>query len=211
MIRFLTSLLLFCACLLPYYVNATPLTTVEKLQSTLLNSAANPNFTARYQALLPVVRETHNFNVIARLVTGRHWRKMDKQQRAEFVAVFTELSVVTYADRFKNLSASTFSPLELVDQPRNAKKVISTLSLGADANIDQLGGQSELTFEYILQTVKGADVTDNDWRIINLVVDGISDLAIKRSNYVNTLNEQGFNALLTQLNENISEVRNRHE
>lgn len=198
---------------------ATPADVVQKLQDTLIISSGISSFEERLETLSPVIKKTHNFSVIARLVTGRHWRKFEAQQREQFIRVFTQLSVVTYADRFKNLGASKFSYVETLEQPRSSKKIISTLALDSNADFSELSDKRQFTFEYILQPVNSSNSKDDDsknnesstdqWQIINVIVDGVSDLALKRSNYVSTLNEQGFDSLMIELNDKISSMREK--
>ena len=209
--KFLYKVLLtLCLYSLSITVQATPLDVVQKLQTALITSASKATLAERLEALSPTIRETHDFSSIARLVTGRHWRKFEEQQRTQFIDVFTQLSVMTYADRFKNLGSSEFSYVETLEQPRNSKKVVSIMTLDASVNFAELSDKKELSFEYILQPTSDLPENDesstNDWRIINVVVDGISDLALKRSNYVTILNELGFDALIKELNQKISDV-----
>ncbi len=215
----LSTLLTTWSLTLPVAAQETPLKVVQKLQAALITSASNPIFSERLEALSPTIEQTHDFSSIARLVTGRYWRKFDEQQRTEFIDTFTRLSVMTYADRFKNLGVSEFTYLETLEQPRNSKKVVSTMVLDSNANFAELSNQKELSFEYILRsttaestsnlTEKTDESADNGWQIINVVVDGISDLALKRSNYVSILNESGFDALIEELNQKITDVQKK--
>ena len=205
-----TSLLTLCLFSLSLAAQASPLDVVKKLQNALISNADKETLSERLEALSPTIRDTHDFSSIARLVTGRHWRKLEEQQQAQFIDVFTQLSVMTYADRFKSLGTSEFTYIETLEQPRNSKKVVSIMALDADVKFAELSDKKELSFEYILQSTNDLanndESTSNDWRIINVVVDGISDLALKRSNYVNILNELGFDALIKELNQKISDV-----
>lgn len=194
--------------------HATPLAVVEKLQNALITNAGNPDFSERLETISPTIKEAHDFASIARLVTGRHWRKLEEQQQVEFIDVFTQLSVVTYADRFKNLGVSRFTYVETLEQPRNSKKVVSIMTLDSNTDFAELSDKKELSFEYILQSKADESASDlvsnaDDWQIINVVVDGISDLALKRSNYVNILNENGFEALIEELKQKISDVQEK--
>ena len=46
------------------------------------------------------------------------------------------------------------------------------------------------------------EIGDN-WRIINIIANGVSDLALKRSEYTNILQREGFDALIAKINEKI--------
>jgi phospholipid transport system substrate-binding protein len=43
----------------------------------------------------------------------------------------------------------------------------------------------------------------NSWRIINIIANGVSDLALKRSEYTTILQREGFDALINKINEKI--------
>ena len=44
---------------------------------------------------------------------------------------------------------------------------------------------------------------DNSWRIINIIANGVSDLALKRSEYTTILQREGFDSLITKINDRI--------
>lgn len=183
---------------------------VQHLQNALIVSANIVNFDKRVEMISPAVIQTHDFPVIARLVTGRHWRKLDTQQRDQFINVFTQLSTMTYASRFKGLATSKFSYVETLKQSHNSIKIISTLALDSNADFSGLSDKRQFTFEYILRPVKQDDASVNErWKVINVIVDGVSDLALKRSNYVSILNEKGFDSLMTELNEKIVDIKEK--
>ena len=56
-----------------------------------------------------------------------------------------------------------------------------------------------IRFEYVVGQLNGS------WRIINIVVDGISDLAIKKAQYTSVMDREGFDALLAKLAQKISD------
>ena len=55
----------------------------------------------------------------------------------------------------------------------------------------------DVKFDYMLKE-KGAS-----WRIINIIANGVSDLALKRSEYTTILQRDGFDALIAKINEKI--------
>ena len=60
-----------------------------------------------------------------------------------------------------------------------------------------LPDDKDVKFDYMLKK-KG-----NEWRIINIIANGVSDLALKRSEYTSILKRQGFDALIAKINEKI--------
>jgi phospholipid transport system substrate-binding protein len=45
--------------------------------------------------------------------------------------------------------------------------------------------------------------SEHNWRIINISANGVSDLALKRSEYTSILQKEGFDSLITKINEKI--------
>jgi len=181
---------------------------VAHLQAVILESAVLADLDQRLEIVREPIENSHDFNAIARLVTGRHWRKLDDAERAEFLELFTELSVLRYAERFMAMGDSQFKHVDTISQPRDSLKVVSVLNLDSQTSFAELSNSSELNFEYILR-LEDSDQANSSWQIINVIVDGVSDLALKRANYVSTINDDGFAALLEQLTKEIAEVKSK--
>ena len=92
---------------------------------------------------------------------------LSEADRARFVAAFERLSVMTYASRFKTVTADTFKAAE------------PTRGGGSRAGHgrDRPSERRDVTLEYLLQRRGG------EWKIINIIADGVSDLALKRAEY----------------------------
>lgn len=161
---------------------------VEQLQQALIEAMQagdSLGFEERYAALAPVVDQTHDMPYIARLVLGRQWRQLDPSQQERFVTAFRNLSVATYASRFVAYADEQFVVGEQIPQPRGGILVLGEMH--------RPGGQP-LPFEYHLrQNAEGG------WRIVNIIVDGVSDLALKRAEYSGILADAGFSGLLQSL------------
>jgi phospholipid transport system substrate-binding protein len=170
---------------------------VEQLQSALLEALKQgdkSDFAARYARLAPVVTETHDFDTIARLVIGRkHWGEWQAGQREAFLATFRELSIATYADKFSSWSGERFEVLGEEETQRGNELVRTTLT---KSNGDRV------QLDYVLMA------SDGQWRIINVIADGVSDLALKRSEYTQVLDDQGYDALIGKLREKIEQAAN---
>lgn len=210
----MSRLTLFCGLVLfslPLAAQTEAVDVVDKLQTALMRSAGFSDFSERLQAVSTTIEETHDFSTIARLVTGRHWRTLSATQRTKFLEKFSKLSAMAYAERFKDVGVSKFSHIETLEQPRNSKKVISSLTLDKNASFSEISTKESLSFEYVLHRSDAEQSTqesaDSRWQIINVVVDGVSDLALKRSNYASILSEDGFDALIDHLNEKIARIQ----
>ena len=56
-----------------------------------------------------------------------------------------------------------------------------------------LPDEKDVSMDYLLKK-KG-----DNWRIINIITNGVSDLALKRSEYVAVLKKSGFDVLLAEI------------
>ena len=108
---------------------------------------------------------------------------------AKFIEHFRKLSISTYAGWFKSYEGERFEFLEKKTMPRNHVLVRSQL---IPANGDTV------SFDYILGQGK------EGWRIINVLADGVSDLALKRVEYRSILSKKGFPVLIDMLKKKIA-------
>ncbi len=76
-------------------------------------------------------REGFEINGIARFVLGRYWRRAPEACRTEYLALFEDVTVNTWADRFSEYSGQEFTVQDAVDAPsaHQAERVAIVRSL----------------------------------------------------------------------------------
>lgn len=166
-------------------------TIVVDFQDTLLNTMREGRklgFQGRYKKLEPAIVNSHDLTKIARIVVGKEWKKLSDEQKQELTDVFSRLSISAYAHNFKEYSGETFEFISEDVTTRGGIIVHSVFVLPKDKDVK---------FDYMLKK-KG-----DNWRIINIIANGVSDLALKRSEYTSVLKRQGFEALIAKINEKI--------
>ena len=164
---------------------------VESFQAELINVMKNGQklgFAGRYDKLYDPVSNSHDLIKIARIVIGKEWEKLSEEQQKKLVDVFSRLSVASYAHNFKDYSGESFTFESEEETTRGGVVVHSRLTIPDDKPVK---------FDYMLKE-KG-----NSWRIINIIANGVSDLALKRSEYTTILQREGFDALITKISEKI--------
>ncbi len=164
---------------------------VDKLQSELIAVMKNGKqlgFSGRYSKLFGPISQSHDLSKIARIVVGKEWEKLSEDQQKKLVEVFSRLSVASYAHNFKEFGGESFTIDSEEETARGGVVVYAHLSIPNDKDVK---------FEYHLKD------TDKTWRIINIVANGVSDLALKRSEYTSILQREGFDALIAKINEKI--------
>jgi phospholipid transport system substrate-binding protein len=172
----------------------TPTQVVETLHNELLEvmkDAERLGFSGRYERLENVVPELFDFPFISRIVVGRHWGNFSEEEKDQFMDLFTRLSIATYADRFDGYSGESFRVLS-TNEFRGGRIVVESVLVQAR------GEKIQMT--YMLHE------KDESWRIIDVVVEGISDLALKRADYTAFLNKNTTQAFFDELNTMISEM-----
>lgn len=145
-------------------------------------------YQGRYDLLAPVVDQTHDLDFIARTALGANWTQLSVEQQRAFTDVFRKLSIGSYAGWFKSHEGERFEFMEQQSMPRDQIMVRTRLV--------QSSGEP-VRFDYILREGKGG------WRIVNVLADGVSDLALKRVEYRAILQRDGFPALVEKIKKKV--------
>lgn len=164
---------------------------VVNLQKALIDAMREGNamdFQARFDFLAPAIDQSHNFNLIIRTVLGGYWAQLDSEQQRLIADTFRQLSIATYAGQFKEYEGEQFELLQQRSLPRDQVLVRSQFIKSDGDTVD---------FDYVLQR------SNDGWQIINILADGVSDLALKRTEYRAILQRDGFQALIELLEEKI--------
>lgn len=182
---------LFATSVFAQEESATARHIVDKFQTELvqvMKDGKKLGYNGRYDKLEPAVFNSHDLPKIARIVVGKEWEKLTEEQQKKLTDVFSKLSVSSYAHNFKDFSGEAFT-IDSEEETKMGGVVIhSHLTIPDDKPVK---------FDYMLKE-KGAS-----WRIINIIANGVSDLALKRSEYTAVLQRDGFDTLITKINEKI--------
>jgi len=168
---------------------STPLATISALQAALVETAralGNATVAERYRALEPAIVETHDLPYIAEFALRRQWASLAADEKERFIAAFQRLSVTTYAARFGKVAPDAFRPPE-AGQPDASGRV-------QVASAIERPDQADVSMDYLLQRDE-----QGRWRIINIVADGVSDLALKRAEYQRVFAAGGIDGLIAEL------------
>ncbi len=172
----------------------SPEAPVERLHTSLIEAmkaGGSQDYSTRYDALSPVVVEAHHFALIARVVLGAEWGKLEADQKARFVQQLTDLAVSNYAEEFDAHKGEAFVPQEGRELKRGQQLVRALM---------ERPGKDDVRFDYVVAVDR-----EGNWGIINVIVDGVSDLAVKRAEYQQVIREDGFDALMSRIETQITE------
>jgi phospholipid transport system substrate-binding protein len=186
--------LLFAAAEPAAGAGSAPQAVVERLHKTLLQAMTEADrlgYEGRYDLIRPIVQDSFDFNTIARIVTGRYWKEIPDDQREKFKDVFSQLSTATYASNFSEYSGERFETIDTEEQ--GGGYVIKTALVKSDGE--------KIPFNYLLRG------SDNEWLIVNVVAQGVSDLSLKRADYTAVIKNEGFDSLVNRLNDKIASMK----
>jgi phospholipid transport system substrate-binding protein len=164
---------------------------VDKFQQDLIDVMKNGKklgYSGRYDKLKDPVSNSHDLGKIARIVVGKEWEKLTEPQQQQLVEVFSRLSIASYAHNFKDYDGESFR-FDTEEETTRGGAVIHTILT--------IPGDKPVKFSYMLKE------NGDSWRIINIIANGVSDLALKRSEYTSILQREGFDALIAKINDKI--------
>jgi phospholipid transport system substrate-binding protein len=138
----------------------------------------------RIGAIEKLAYEIFDFTTMSKLVLARNWRKLDKDKRAEFVGEFKRHLSRTYGtrlDRYEQEKVDVYAAqVEVRDDVTVKTRII--------------GGQFDnAEIAYRLRNRK------DQWRIIDVVIEGVSLVSNYRSQFAEVLNSESIDYLLGQL------------
>lgn len=169
---------------------AAPAETIAELHAALIvamKAGTTLDCGGRARRLAPVVAATFDFPTIARLLLRRHWSDMPPAQQQRYVDALGQLALANYAANFARHGGESFETL--TTEESGAHRVVRTR-----LNRPQ---HPAVSLDYLLREVDGR------WRVINVIAEGVSDLAIRSAQYDKAWREKGFDGLMAGLDEQI--------
>lgn len=147
-------------------------------------------YEGRAERLAPVIRASYDLPFMSAKVLGRHWRGLSEEEQRRWVDTFSRLTIATYADRFDAAGVG----LEVLGSEPSAREtvLVRTHILPPD--------DEPVAVDYRTQE------KDGDWRIVDVYLNGtVSELALRRSEYSEVIQRDGFQSLVETLERRIAD------
>lgn len=137
--------------------------------------------------VLKIIQETYDAKKMGKMIINNNWKSLSSYEQKEFVEVFEKFIAVNYLRRFSKIKRVDF-------KTQNIKKINENFRL---VNISMTLNTSEkIELGYLLHYTK------NNWLIFDVLVDGsISEIATRKSDFNNIINDQGFKKFISILKE----------
>jgi phospholipid transport system substrate-binding protein len=150
--------------------------------------------TTRREKIGEVISERFDFRAMSQRTLATNWKSTSKEQRQEFVQLFSKLIENTYIGRVEAYTD------EKVDYPgekvKGKKAVVETLILTASADIP-------VNYKVYQKNDK--------WWVYDVVIEGISLISNYRSSYQEIVKKEGFDGLIAKMKAKIKELESQPE
>lgn len=188
--------ILMCLCALtsgPYgrAEQSGPSDVISKFSAVLIDSmkrARELGYSGRYHLLEPIIKESFALSYMAAISAGRYWKTLGEKDKHLLLDTYTTWTIATYASRFDDYTGEKFALISESAPDHNTVTVVSRLIKSDKKKRD---------FYYKLRKI------DDKWRIVDIQISGVSQLALTRSQFTSVLGRNGFSALIAKLKDKI--------
>ena len=172
-------------------INSTPAQTIDLLHNTLKKIVSSKIDNKKVQS---VISNTYNVERMLALIIGEVWNKSIYKDQMVLTKVFEEYIAKNYILRFKNIKSLEFEKLEIMKAGKNYQMAKTKLIINS---------KDIVPLNYLL------DQTNNSWKIFDVLIDGsISEIATKKSEFKNFINQGDLTPLLEALRKKNSTLLN---
>ena len=146
----------------------------DRAIAVLADSGASD--TERRQKLEVLLRDGFSLERISKLALGRHWRSATDEERRAFAALFEDYIIDTYDRRLSAYSDQQIVVTGWEAAGKRGAMVASRIEGGSGAPVD-IGWRVE--------------PSDDGWRIVDVVVEGVSMLITQRNEFSTIIERNG--------------------
>ena len=139
--------------------------------------------------LIDVSRERFDFNEMSKRVLGRTWRKLNKEERADFVDLFTRLLQYAYIGK---LEQYTGQKVIFKGERIRGKR--------AEVKTELNDGQQSVAVSYIML------LEDDQWMIYDVIIEGVSLVRNYREQFKEILRKEKYSGLVRQIEKKVKQL-----
>ena len=157
---------------------------IQTLDDALVAGAKAGNLSS--PKVRETLRESFNLAVMAQVAVGAPWATMSDKEHAAVIEAMSRYTEARYAREFRDFNNQTIV-IDPVVQSRGPDRLVK-------AEIREKG-EPPLKLGYRLREYNG------QWRIIDVIYNGVSQLATQRSEFADTIRTGGAAALVKSLDQ----------
>jgi phospholipid transport system substrate-binding protein len=165
--------------------------TTEKILSIVSDPALKgPDKDKERRALIrEAVDERFDWEELSRRSLARHWRKLDDEQKKEFIILFGKLLERTYLDRVEGYSGEQVTYVNEIVEGEYALVEVRVLTSKG----------TEIPANYKLRK------KDGDWRVYDISIEGVSLVNNYRVQFNDIITKSSYEELIKKLQEKVAE------
>jgi phospholipid transport system substrate-binding protein len=138
----------------------------------------------------PVLEKNFSFDLITRRAVGPGWRQFTPEQQTKTTALFTELVIHTYADRFEAGAQPGITYANPVELAPNKRELPTT--------IDYAG--KKYSVSYRMEWVA------SQWQVCDVIIEGVSMISNYRAQFDPMFQRGGAAEIIRSLEEKLTQV-----
>lgn len=139
---------------------------------------------ARRRQLQGLLESHFDFQDMARIALGYHWRGLNPEQRTEFTQLFTAFIENAYLSKIQDYSGQDVMVLDQKSEGPGFARVRSQIVQA---------GKQPIKVDYLVRQMS------DDWKIYDVTVDNISIIENYRNQFNRVINDQGFAKLMADM------------
>jgi phospholipid transport system substrate-binding protein len=147
----------------------------------------------KFDALVVLLDEPIDLDLVGRLILGRYWRTADDGQRQQYLELFREYALANLASKLHLYRGQSFEV--------TGAKVVSDKDALVTSRILS-DGEPPLQVDWRLR-----EQNDGGLVTIDLIVEGVSLIVTLRSEFASVIERLGFEGLLQELRQRIAQTR----
>jgi phospholipid transport system substrate-binding protein len=164
----------------------TPREVVEHTTQSVVDVLRDPKLPTeqKKQKIQSVVDGSMDFTTLSRLVLARNWKPLSDEQKKSFVREFKTHLTVTYSNNIESYDNET---VEIVGEREEERGdwTVKTKIVRSKAQ--------PIAVDYRVRK------TDAGWKIIDVVIEGVSLVANFRSEFQDIISRNGFDGLMSSI------------
>lgn len=161
---------------------------ISQMGARGINFLGDPNMSqeAKTREFAKLLNESFDMDTIGRFALGNYWRSASAEQRREYLSLFKEMIIRTYAKRFSDYKGQEFDVQSA--RPINEKDMMVTSFIVPEGN-------PKVQVDWRVRS------RGNGYKVVDIVVEGVSMTQTQRSDFASVIQRGGgdIDALLTSL------------
>ncbi len=157
----------------------------------IMKSKGSTTFEQREAQFKDLLTEGFHIKTISRFVIGKYWKQATDEQKRAYDDIFVAFITRVYAARFDAYSGETFEMVETIKDSSGDEWVRT--------RIKRPDGGQAIAVDYRVR------MFDGQYKVIDVVVEGISMLNTHRVEFASVANKRGVEGLIEELHARLNQ------